>query len=228
MNAPYPPPPGRKQRRARLELRFAEVTLRRPDKPGPEAPAELVVSAVDVREIDPVQGVALVHWLIVTTYPIDNTAKAAETVDLYRGRFLIEQLFRTLKTAGFNIESVELGDPKALMAFTGFALLAATSIMQLVKARDGKTGQLLSHAFEADAFEADDRPLLLALSHTLEGKTEKRKKPHPPDDLAFAAWVMARLAGWNCYYGKPGPETMRNGHQRYHAIKLGTKAAKDV
>lgn len=218
-----PASPGRKERRARLELRFAEVTLKRPDKLGREAPAELVVSAVDVREIDPVGGVPPVHWLIVTTYRIDNMTKAAETVDLYRGRFLIEQVFRTLKTAGFNIESVELGDPKAFIAFTGFALLAATTIMQLVKARDGKTGQLLSHAFEAD-----DRPVLLALSRKLEGKTEKQKNPHPPDDLAFASWVMARLGGWNCYYGKPGPETMRNGLERYHAIKLGTVVAKDV
>ena len=71
------------------------------------------------------------------------------------------------------------------MAFTGFALLAATSIMQLVKARDGKTGQLLAHAFEADASEADaseadDRPVLLALSRKLEGKTEKQKNPPSP------------------------------------------------
>jgi hypothetical protein len=26
-----------------------------------------------------------------------------------------------------------------------------------------------------------------------------------------AAWIAARLGGWNCYYGKPGPKTMRDG-----------------
>ena len=171
----------------------------------------------------PRKGFPPVHWLIVTTHAVDSLQKAAETVDIYRGRFLIEQLFRTLKTAGFNIESVELGDPRAFIAFTGFALLASATILQLVKARDGKSSQLLGHAFEAG-----DRPVLIALSRQLEGKTAKQKNPHPPDGLAFASWVMARLGGWNCYYGKPGPQTMRHGLERYHAIKFGTEVAKDV
>ena len=218
-----PAAPGRKERRAKLELRYAQATLKRPDQLGRDAMPELAVRAVDVREAAPPEGVSPVHWLIVTTYCVDSLHKAAETVDIYRGRFLIEQLFRTLKTAGFNIESVELGDPQAFIAFTGFALLASATILQLVKARDGNSGQPLGHAFEAD-----DKPVLIALSHKLEGKTEKQKNPHPPDNLAFASWVMARLGGWNCYYGLPGPETMRHGLERYRAIKLGTEIAKDV
>lgn len=218
-----PAAPGRKERRATLELRHAQVMLKRPDQLGAETVAEIAVSAVDVREINAPVGVIPVHWLIVTTYPVDTLQNAAETIDLYRGRFLIEQLFRTLKTAGFNIEALDLAHPKAFATFTAFALLASATILQLVKARDGKSGQLLAHSFEAD-----DRAVLIALSRKLEGKTEKQKNPHPPNDLAFASWVMARLGGWNCYYGKPGPETMRHGLERYRAIKIGTEIAKDV
>jgi hypothetical protein len=218
-----PAAPGRQQRRATLELRAATVSFKRPDQLGDDAPASLAVSAIDVREAAPPPGVAPVHWLLVTTHGVDSLAQAAAIVDIYRGRFLIEQLFRILKTAGFNIESVELGDPQAFLAFTGFALLASALILQLVMARDGNSGQRL-----AQAFEDDDKPVLIALSRTLEGKTEKQKNPHPPDDLAFASWVMARLGGWNCYYSKPGPQTMRQGLERYHAIKLGTEIAKDV
>jgi hypothetical protein len=112
LNAPSQPPPGRKERHARFELRFAEVTLKRPDKLGPEAPAELVVSAVDVREIAPVEAVPPVHWLIVTTFRIDNMMKAAETVDLYRGRFLIERLFRMLKTGQLLAHAFEADDSR--------------------------------------------------------------------------------------------------------------------
>jgi hypothetical protein len=215
--------PGRKERRAKLELRHAEVTLKRPDQLGPDVVAELKLHAVDVREIAGSDIPNPVQWLIVTSHRVDTLEKAAEIVDIYRGRFLIEQLFRTLKTAGFNIEDMELADPQAFITFTGFALLASAIILQLVKARDGGSGQLLSHAFEAD-----DKPVLIVLSRTLEGKTQKQKNPHPPDDLAFASWVMARLGGWNCYYGKPGPETMRYGLERYRAIKLGTEIAKDM
>lgn len=218
-----PAAPGRRERRARLELRTARVSLKRPDQLGAAAAPSLAVSAVEVRETAPPPGIAPVRWLIVTTHRVDGPARAAEIADIYRGRFLIEQLFRTLKTAGFNIEQVELADPKAFIAFTGFALLASTVILQLVKARDGNSSQPLVHAFEDD-----DEPVLLALSGKLEGKTQKQKNPHPPDSLAFASWIIARLGGWNCYYGKPGPETMRHGLQRYHAIKLGTEIAKDV
>jgi hypothetical protein len=215
--------PGRRERRATLELRHAKVTLKRPDQLGKTVTPEIDVHAVDVREINPPQGVSPVHWLIITTHAVDDAEKAVRIIDIYRGRFLIEQLFRTLKTAGFNIESMELATPHAFVNFTGFALIASAIIMQLVKARDGQSGQRLLHAFEVD-----DKPVLIALSRKLEGKTEKQKNPHPPDDLAFASWVMARLGGWNCYYGMPGPETMRNGLERYHAIKLGTQVAKDV
>lgn len=218
-----PAAPGRKERRATLALRHAVVSLKRPWALDKSVTAEIAVCAVDVREINAPSGVTPVHWLIITTHAVDGLEQAIRILDIYRGRFLIEQLFRTLKTAGFHIESMELATPHAFINFTGFALLASATIMQLVKARDGKSRQLLKHAFEAD-----DRPLLIALSRKLEGKTEKQTNPHPPDDLAFASWVMARLGGWNCYYGMPGPETMRNGLERYQAIKFGTKVAKDV
>ena len=89
--------------------------------------------------------------------------------------------------------------------------------MQLVKARDGTTGQSL-----ADAFEPDDRPILEAVSTQLEGKTARQQNPHPKGSLAFASWVIARLGGWTGYYGKPGPQVMRRGLHGFQRIKYGT------
>jgi hypothetical protein len=219
-----PAAPGRKERLARLELRFAPVSLKRPrDLPRKAAAPELGFYVLDVRETDCPQDVPPAHWLLLTSHAIATKARAAEIADLYRGRFLIEQLFRTLKSAGFNIEEAEIGEPQAMIVFTAFATIAAVSVMQLVKARDGGSGQLT-----ADCFQDDDKPLLAALSRKLEGKTQKQKNPHPPDDLAFASWIIARLGGWTGYYGKPGPQTMRYGLERYHAIKLGAEIAKNV
>ena len=164
-----------------------------------------------------------IHWLLLTSHEVNEAARAIEIVDLYKSRWWIEQLFRTLKSAGFRIEDSELGDPQAFINFAGLATIAAVTVMQLVKARDGGSGQMI-----ADCFEADDKPLLQALSKRLEGKTARQKNPHPPDDLAFASWVIARLGGWTGYYGKPGPEVMRHGLDRFHAIKLGAQVAKDV
>jgi hypothetical protein len=219
-----PAAPGRRARTARLSLRFGTLTFRAPrDLPRKTTPQTLALSVLDVREEKPPQGTTPVNWLLVTNHDITDAMRAEQIVDLYRGRFLIEQLFRTLKTAGFNIEEAEIGEPKAMITFTGLATIAAVSIMQLVKARDGGSGQAL-----ADCFEEGDKPLLKALSLKLEGKTCKQKNPHPPDDLAFASWVIARLGGWTAYYGKPGPQVMRHGLDRYHAIKLGAEIARDV
>jgi hypothetical protein len=89
--------------------------------------------------------------------------------------------------------------------------------MQLVKAREGATDQQVT-----DAFEPNDQPILEALSARLEGATHRQKNPHSKGSLAFAAWVIARLGGWDAYYGKPGPKVMRRGLDDFRRIKYGT------
>ncbi len=218
-----PSAPGRKERRAKFDLRFGKVEIKAPGDMPKGLTKSLVLSVVDVHEANGPLGVTPIHWLLLTSHEVDDVQRAQEMVDLYKSRWWIEQLFRTLKSAGFHIEDSELGDPAAFVNFAGLATIAAVTVMQLVKARDGGSGQTI-----ADCFEPEDKPLLQALARRLEGNTARQKNPHPPDDLAFAAWVIARLAGWTGYYGKPGPEVMRHGLDRFHAIKLGAQVAKDV
>jgi hypothetical protein len=218
-----PAAPGRKERVARLELRFGPVEIKAPQGLPKDMPKSLILHALEVREVNAPAGVTPICWLLLTSHVIPDLKRAGEIVDLYRSRWWIEQFFRTLKGAGFHIEESELGDPQAFMNFVGLASIAAVTVMQLVKARDGGSGQTIE-----DCFEPEDKPLLKALSNRLEGKTTRQKNPHSPDDLAFASWVIARLGGWTAYYGKPGPEVMRYGLDRFHAIKLGAQVAKDV
>ena len=132
-------------------------------------------------------------------------------------RWTIEEFFRTLKTAGFNIEDADIGDPAVMIKLVAAASVAAVTVMQLVKARDGGSDRQL-----ADAFDPDDQPILEAVSSQLEGGTARQKNPHPTGSLAFAAWVIARLGGWTGYYGKPGPKVMRRGLDDFRRIKYGT------
>ena len=62
---------------------------------------------------------------------------------------------------------------------------------------------------------------LTPLGPTLEGKTVRRQNPHPVRSLAWAAWIIARLGGWNCYYKPPGPITFRRGMEQFYAIHRG-------
>jgi hypothetical protein len=212
-----PAAPGRKARVTELAVRFSRVVLRKPlHGAAPDLPATIALTMVDVRETSKPEDGKPIHWRLLTTHEVTSLGEARRIVDLYRLRWTIEEFFHTLKTAGFDIEAADIGDPQVMIKFVAAAAVAAVTVMQLVKARDNTTGQRL-----ADAFEPADQPILEAVSAQLEGKTSKQKNPHPSGSLAFAAWVIARLGGWTGYYGKPGPQVMRRGLDDFQRIKYG-------
>jgi hypothetical protein len=214
-----PAAPGRKKRTGELAVRFSPVVLRKPvHAMAGNLPDTMAVTLVDIREVStPEDGSEPVHWRLLTTHTVTSLAEARRVVDLYRMRWTVEEFFRTLKTAGFDIEEADIGDPQVMIKFVAAATIAAVTVMQLVKARDGGTDRHLD-----DAFESDDEPVLDAVSSRLEGATARQKNPHPKGSLAFAAWVIARLGGWTGYYGKPGPKVMRRGLDDFRRIKYGT------
>jgi len=219
-----PAAPGRTARVTELALRYSRVVLRKPlHGAAPDLPATLALTVVDVRETSTPPDGKPIHWRLLTTHAVTNAGEARRIVDLYRMRWAIEEFFHTLKTAGFNIETADIGKPEVMIKFVAAAAVAAVTVMQLVKARDGTTGQSL-----ADAFEPADQPILEAISARLEGKTARQRNPHPKGSLAFAAWVIARLGGWTGYYGKPGPQVMRRGLDDFQRIKYGVSLGPQI
>jgi hypothetical protein len=215
-----PAAPGRRERKTEFAVRFAPVDIRRPRHGAdPTLPETINMTLVDVREVSrPGDDGPPVHWRLLTTHAVASVSDARRVIGFYRTRWMIEEFFRTLKTAGFDIEEADMGDPQAMINFAAAATVAAVTIKQLVQARDGNTNQILS-----DAFEPDDRPILEAVSAKLQGKTERQRNPHPRESLAFASWIIARLGGWTGYYGKPGPKVMRIGLAAFYAIKYGVR-----
>ena len=212
-----PAQPGRKARTAQLAVRFAVLPLAKPNRGfGKGLPEAVELQCIDVREVSPPPGQAGVHWRLLTTRPVDDAAQAWAIVELYRKRWAIEQLFRTLKTQGFDIENVRIEDPAPRDKLVMATLIAAVIIQQMVHARDGGPGPLRPCT---DAFDPEDQPLIEAFCKRLEGKTERQKNPHPKSSLAYAAWVCARLGGWTGYYGKPGPVVMLQGWLEIQAAK---------
>jgi Transposase DDE domain len=212
-----PAAPGRKARVAELAVRFAPVALRRPVHGARDLPNTVSLTVVDVRETSaPADGSEPLHWRLLTSHDVSSLDEARRVVDLYRLRWTIEEYFHTLKTAGFDIEDADLSDPHAMMNLVGAASVAAVTIMQLVKGRDGAGSQKLT-----DAFDPDDQRILEAVCEKLEGKTARQKNPHAKGTLAHAAWVIARLGGWTGYYGKPGPKVMRLGLEAFQRITFG-------
>jgi IS4 transposase len=212
-----PAAPGRKARVTELAIRFSRVEVCKPlHGAAPDLPATMTLTMVDVRETSEPDDGEPIHWRLLTTHEVTNLGQARRIVDLYRRRWTIEEYFHTLKTAGFAIEAADIGNPQVMIKFVTAVAIAAVTVMQLVKARDGTTGQSLT-----DAFDPADQPILEAVSAQLEGKTAKQKNPHSRGSLAFAAWIIARLGGWTGYYGKPGPQVMRRGLDDFQRIKYG-------
>jgi len=217
--------PGRSARKATLAVRFSRVEIPRPKRRGSTRnglPASVPLHIVDVVEINPPEGVKPAHWRLLTSHEVDTFTKARWVAGLYRQRWLIEELFRTLKTRGFDIERVSVAEGPFEKLATA-AMIAAVTVLQLVRARDGTTNRPLG-----DIFETDEQDAIEAICQTLEGKTDRQKNPHPKGSLAFASWVCARLGGWSGYYGKPGPIVMLRGLHRLRAMQHGWSAAINV
>ena len=214
-----PAAPGRPARSAVLELKAGSVEIARPGRPKQEAaalPAKVAVTLVEAREIDPPEGTEPAHWRLLTTHAVNSLADARIIVGFYRERWTIEQLFRTYKTQGFNIEAVRIADARPFENLAAATLIAAVQVLQLVRDRDGVANRPLE-----DVFDPQEQPALEAVCASLEGNTDRQKNPHLKGSLAYAAWVCARLGGWTGYYGKPGPIVTLRGLLQFKAIVHG-------
>jgi DDE family transposase len=212
--------PGRPARTAKVALRFGEVTIKRPRHcSDPAASRQLTLRLVEVKELDPTVEEPI-HWRLVTTHQVTTVAQALQIVAWYRERWHIEQLFRTSKSQGLDVESSQVEDAEALFKLAAIAMIGATRIMQLVLARAGTVDRPAT-----DVVAPEQLPVLEVLQTTLEGKTVKQKNPYPKHSIAWLAWIIARLGGWTGYASErpPGPITMRRGWDRFEQIAHGWK-----
>jgi hypothetical protein len=90
--------PGRTARRVTLAVRFCPVTLRQPRRGADRGdPPQLSLNLVEAREIDPPPGEDPIVWRLLTTHVATSLAEATRIIDLYRCRWIVEQLFRNRK-----------------------------------------------------------------------------------------------------------------------------------
>jgi len=206
--------PDRQARTAHLVLRFASMEIRRPKNTIEKGlPATIPVRVVQVVEPNPPENAEPVDWILLTTHDVGTLEQAWQIVEWYRRRWIIEQFFRTMKQQGLRIEDSQLTTADRLCRLIAIAASAAAIVMQLVQARDGLHAQPASLTFAPHEIK-----LIALLDRQMQGKTARQRNPHPPNSLAWAAWVIAKLGGWHEYQTKPpGPITFFNGLTRFRA-----------
>jgi hypothetical protein len=175
----------------------------------------VALTLIEAREISAAPDGKPLMWRLLTTIAVDDAEAARDIVRLYRLRWRIEEVFRALKSDGMRLEETQLHEAGRLFKLAVVALAAATRTIQLVDARDGSSRPA------TDVIDPDLLPIARAIGPTLERRTERQKNPHPINSLAWLAWIIARLGGWNCYYKPPGPKTMRAGWGQFATMAAG-------
>jgi len=204
---------------ATVELRFAKVCICRPDNGMlRHLPKSVVLSLIEVFEPNPPAGLERIHWRLLTTHDVADAATAWRIINWYKLRWIIEQFFRVLKTQGFQIEDSQIDSADILLKLIAVAAKAAAITIQLLQARDGHGALAAAAAFDCSHIQA-----LTAINARYEVKTVRQKNPHPHASMAWAAWIIARLGGWDGYPSSrpPGPITFKHGLDHFHAIAIG-------
>jgi hypothetical protein len=125
---------GEPPRMATLEVRVAQVTLRRPKRMTPYLKRigfeELTQWVVEARETDPPRGVEPLRWVLWTSLPVLTPDDAWTVLEYYESRWLIEEFHKAVKT-GCRLEARQYAAAHRLEAVAGMTSVLAVRLVQL-------------------------------------------------------------------------------------------------
>ena len=203
---------GRKAREAVMDVRYLKATLK---EPGDSGGGQITVHCVltEERASSVPKGEKPIRWMLYTSHTVDSLESALQIVWWYSIRWLIEELFRVLKSEGMRLEQVQLETGEALKKLTVVSLLAALNILQLKLAYDYEREDIRAET----VFSEEQIRVLSVIEKKRQGKTQKQCNPFKSGTLAWASWIIAREGGWSGYVsqGRPGYITISRGHQRF-------------
>jgi len=205
--------PARSQRVANLAIAAATVELKRPGtKQRSSLPGTLKINVVRVWEPHPPEGAEPVEWYLYTSEPIDTAEQQLATVDRYRARWRIEELFKVIKT-GCDFESRQLQDYEGLINLLAtFAPIAYRLLLIRGEAARDPNQPALT------IVEPDELTVLRTLG---------RRKLSPDPTARDVYLAIAELGGYIRYAKHdPGWQTLAAGYERLETLTLGWRAAK--
>jgi hypothetical protein len=191
--------PERPARDATLSVTCAAVALRRPNSLQTTHVSQVHVNAVHVREMNPPEGQAPVDWTLLTSEPIDTNEEVERIIDIYRYRWLIEELFKALKT-GCLYEQRLFESRHALLNLLATSLPIAVELLWM----------------RARVADDPDAPALdIVTSEQLEALRHMKPRPFPKKPTAADVLLaIAALGGHLKRNGPPGWQILQRGYQR--------------
>jgi hypothetical protein len=217
----------RQSRKAKLAVRYGKVAITAPKRSAKAKSNPMVeINFVYVHELPETvpEGEDPLIWRIFTTHEVNDAEYALRIITWYKLRWLIEELFRLLKSKGLQIEDAQFAKGAALKKLTILSLNTALLALICKQNRDGKSHLPIENMFNPEEIEC-----LQMLNERFEGKTEIQKNPFTRDSMAFAIWVIARLGGWKGFYKSedpPGVISFVRGIQAFNNAFEGFLVAK--
>lgn len=215
----------RTARTAQLELRYAALSLPKPQvtnawirQHAPEQP--LAMWVVELIEIDPPADAEPVRWVLLTSEQVETPEQAREVIHHYSQRWAIEEYHKALKT-GCRVEERYYESAERLERITGLLSIVA---VQLLKLRS----------------LAEERPDLLAQqivpSEWVDTLVKVRQRPgrQAPKLNAQTLTIeqfVKHLGGLGGHLGRkcdgrPGWQTLWRGLEKLLLILRGTRLAR--
>lgn len=198
----------RQSRRAKVQVRAAVVTLRPPHRPDRTLPP-VAIHVVSVREIDPPANEAPVEWILLTSLPIDTPEQVSTVIDYYCVRWMIEIVFRTLKS-GCRVEKRRFEHVDRLLPCLAVYLIITWRTLYVCR---------LGRAFPGISCEAIFAPCeWKPVCQIVRGHAP----PSKPPSLSEMVRMVAQLGGYvnRKRPDEPGPQTVWLGLERLHDIAL--------
>ena len=135
-----------------------------------------------------------------TTHYVAEVADARRIIGFYRLRWTIEQLFRTMKTKGFDFEALRQEQNGPLEMLVTAILIAAVKVMQRVAERDGEAETpARRHLRPRRSANLGARP---SKPRRQNGKT---KEPASPRVTRLGRMGLRKTERMTGYYRKGGP-----------------------
>lgn len=199
--------PPRDRRKALLEIRSCTIEIPRPDYCAKlDIAKTLSLSVVHVREVDTPDGCKPVDWKLISTEPIETPEQVEEIVDAYRGRWVIEEYFKTLKT-GCAMEKRQLASYEGLAM--ALALLAPVA-WRLLRLR---SLPMTNPQHPATEVLTDLQLRILRV---------KARDPFPKHaTVADACFAVARLGGFLKHNKRPGWQILWRGMEKLLLMEEG-------
>jgi hypothetical protein len=212
----------RKGREAKCLIKFGEVKIAVPHSQRNRKGKEPIsgVFVVDIREENNDSQEELLHWKLLTTWPVHTVEDAIEKIEWYRSRWLIEELFRILKS-GYQVESVRFDDGNAIINWCALRLLMAVKLLYIRTHRDDEKTDSAKGVFseiELEVLEACEPKLISSKS------TRRRPEKY---SIAWASLLVAIMGGYQALpSAKPfGQTTLWRGLIRLEGAVIGYQAA---